>query len=78
MYVVGAEIHIILYFDNCTSQNKNKYLTSMYLYAQNLDILHIPKLYHFFYEQLQTTSCETANAESDSDYWSVQSIFTFI
>ncbi|KAJ8889578.1 hypothetical protein PR048_009078, partial [Dryococelus australis] len=25
--------------------------------------LHIPKPYHFFYEQLQTASCETVNAE---------------
>ncbi|KAJ8891886.1 hypothetical protein PR048_004441, partial [Dryococelus australis] len=25
--------------------------------------LHIPKSYHFFYAQLQTTNCETANAE---------------
>ncbi|KAJ8892649.1 hypothetical protein PR048_005230 [Dryococelus australis] len=43
---VGANIHIIIYSDNCTTQNTNKYLTLMYLYAvQNLDIHCVTQKY---------------------------------
>ncbi|KAJ8887748.1 hypothetical protein PR048_013966 [Dryococelus australis] len=34
------------------------------IYDATNDNLHIPKVYHFFYEQLQTASCRTASAES--------------
>lgn len=66
-YFNGTEIspsNVVFYSDNCTGQNKNKFITSLYIYA--VLTMNIQSIHHKFL--IVTCSCFSLHTQNEGDY----------